>query len=127
MKGWEKEKYGIIDQAKANENSKDLTTIQLLNSEFKNELGESNIDVSNRMKVTISSIIKNNVGKRIAIITHGAAIKFFLQEFCDYDEQNDCMKYKGEFICPRKMKSPSMIKIICNDDLDNIKSMKYEE
>ena len=125
MKGWEKEKYGMIDKAK--DNSKDLTTTQLLNPEFKNQLGESNIEVRNRMKVSISSIIKNNVEKRIAIITHGAAIKFFLQEFCDYDEQNDCMKYKGKFICPRKMKSPSMIKIIFIKNLDNIKCIKYEE
>jgi len=126
MKDWEKEKYGIIDRARVNDNSRDLTVIQLLNPKFKNELGESNIEVRNRMKESIFSIIKNNVGKRIAIITHGAAIKFFLQEFCDYDEQNDCMKYKGIFICPRKMKSPSIIKIICND-LDKIKSIKYEE
>lgn len=34
---------------------------------------------------------------------------------------------KGKFICLRKMKSPSMIKIICNKDLDNIKCIKYEE
>ena len=56
MKGLEKEKYGMIDKAK--DNSKDLTTTQLLNPEFKNELGESNIEVRNRMKESIFLIIK---------------------------------------------------------------------
>lgn len=117
----------MIDKSKIKDNLRDLTTIQLLNPEFKNELGESNIEVRNRMKESIFSIIKSNVGKRIVIITHGAAIKFFLQEFCYYDDQDDCMKYNGKFICPRKIKSPSIIKIICNDDLANIKSIHYEE
>ena len=91
MKDWAKEKYGIIDQTKVKDNSRDLTTIQLLNPGFKNELGESNIEVRNRMKESIFSIMKNNIGKKIAIISHGAAIKFFLQDFCIYDVHNDCM------------------------------------
>lgn len=127
MKGCKKEKYGIMDQSKVGDNSRDLTTIQLLDPEFKNKLGESNIEVRKRMKESIFSIIKNNNGKRIAIISHGAAIKFFLQEFCCYNQKEDCMKYKGKFVCPRKMKSPSFIKIIFNNDLENIKFICYEE
>jgi len=127
---WEKEKYGNINKTQITNKDKSFTVIQLLNKELKNELGESNIEVRKRMKEAILSIIKNNKGKKIAIISHGAAIKFFLQDFCVYDEENDCLKYNEKFVCPIQLVSPSMIKIIFNSDSTNlyeIKDIYYEE
>lgn len=127
---WEKENFGIIDKSEVNNKGKNYTIMQLLNPKLKNELGESNIEVRKRMKEAILSIIQDNLGKRIAVISHGAAIKFFLQEFCKYDENEDCLKYNGEFVCPRQLSSPSMIELVLDvDDINlfKIKNIKYKD
>lgn len=127
---WEKEDFGIIDKSEVSDKGKNYTIMQLLNQKLKNELGESNIEVRKRMKEAILSIIQDNLGKRIAVISHGAAIKFFLQEFCKYDENEDCLKYNGEFVCPRQLSSPSMIELVLDvDDINlfKIKNIKYKD
>ncbi len=127
---WEKEDFGIIDKSEVSDKGKNYTIMQLLNPKLKNELGESNIEVRKRMKEAILSIIQDNLGKRIAVISHGAAIKFFLQEFCKYDENEDCLKYNGEFVCPRQLSSPSMIELVLDvDDINlfKIKNIKYKD
>ena len=127
---WEKEDFGIIDKSEVSDKGKNYTIMQLLNPKLKNELGESNIEVRKRMKEAILSIIQDNLGKRIAVISHGAAIKFFLQEFCKYDENEDCLKYNGEFVCPRQLSSPSMIELVLDADdinLFKIKNIKYKD
>lgn len=130
MIDWEKENFGIIDKSEVSDKGKNYTIMQLLNPKLKNELGESNIEVRKRMKEAILSIIQDNLGKRIAVISHGAAIKFFLQEFCKYDENEDCLKYNGEFVCPRQLSSPSMIELVLDvDDINlfKIKNIKYKD
>lgn len=130
MIDWEKEDFGIIDKSEVSDKGKNYTIMQLLNPKLKNELGESNIEVRKRMKEAILSIIQDNLGKRIAVISHGAAIKFFLQEFCKYDENEDCLKYNGEFVCPRQLSSPSMIELVLDvDDINlfKIKNIKYKD
>ena len=117
--------YGIIDISNTIENRIDFTRMQILDPNLKNKLGESNLDVRKRMKEAIISIINQNKGKRVAIVSHGAAIKFFLQDFCTYDEEKDLLEYNGEVVCPRYLESPSMIKIIYEDDV--IKMLKYFE
>lgn len=97
--------------------------MQILNPNLKNYLGESNLEVRKRMKEAIFSIISQNIGKRIAIVSHGAAIKFFLQDFCTYNEKNDLLEYNGGVACPRYLDSPSMIQITFKDEV--IKNIKY--
>lgn len=69
------------------------------------------------MKEAIFSILNQNKGKRIAIISHGAAIKFFLQDFCKYNEERDLLEFNGEVACPRYLESPSMIKLVYEDEI----------
>jgi len=97
--------------------------MQILDPNLKNYLGESNLEVRKRMKEAILSIINQNIGKRIAIVSRGAAIKFFLQDFCTYNEEKDLLEYNGEVVCPRYIEAPSMIKIIFKDEL--MKKIKY--
>lgn len=75
------------------------------------------------MKEVIFSILNHNKGKKIAIVSHGAAIKFFLQDFCTYNEEKDLLEYNGEVVCPRYLECPSMIKITFKDEF--IKNIKY--
>ena len=53
---------------------------QLLDDNLKNSLGESLIDVQKRMDSVISKIVLDNKNKRIVIVSHGAALKFYLRK-----------------------------------------------
>ncbi|MBQ3415246.1 MAG: histidine phosphatase family protein [Clostridia bacterium] len=97
--------------------------MQILDPNFKNYLGENNLEVRKRMKKAIFSTIRQNIGKKIAFVGHGAAIKFFLQEFCTYNKEKDLLEYNGRVVCPRYLESPSMIQIIFKDEV--IKNIKY--
>jgi broad specificity phosphatase PhoE len=72
---------------------------QLVNPNFKNKDGESNVEVMERMFEGISHLLESNSNKRIAIVTHGAAIKFLLMKWCIYEHESASILYKGKFIC----------------------------
>ncbi len=90
----------------------DYTTDQLLDENLKNKDGESNLEVRNRMLETIFEILNNYQGKKIAIVSHGASIKYFMQNFCKYDRESEMLIYNGKPVCNKKLQSPSIIKII---------------
>ena len=93
----------------------DYTTDQLIDENFKNKDGESNLDVRKRMTESIMEILDNYQGKKIAIVSHGAAIKFFLQNFCKYDKETETLIYNDKTVCHKKLESPCLIKIIFKD------------
>ncbi len=100
-------------------NSKnDYTTDQLLDENLKNKDGESNLEVRKRMTESIMEILDKYQGKKIAVVSHGAAIKYFLQNFCEYDHENETLIYKGKTVCSKKIESPSFIKIIFKDKIN---------
>lgn len=60
---------------------------QLLDKKLKIDGGESNIEVAKRMQDSIYKILEENEAKRVAIVSHGASIKFFLtNEGCTFNE-----------------------------------------
>lgn len=111
------------------ENCGDLTTLeklvktktnsytveQMLDSKLKNIGGESNEEVGKRMLECMIEILKEYSGKRIAVISHGAAIKYFLQNWCEYVYEEDALYFNDEFACPRKLESPSIVKLEFED------------
>ena len=58
------------------------TIEQMLNPKLKCTNGESMEEVKVRMDDFIRRIAQENVGKKVAIVSHGAAIKFFLMNWC---------------------------------------------
>ena len=100
---------------------------QLLDDNLKNSLGESLIDVQKRMDSVISKIVLDNKNKRIVIVSHGAALKFYLRKFCKLNKDIKLEFNNGVLDFP----SPCIIKLIINDDkvidIKNImiKMMKY--
>jgi len=85
-----------------------FTEEQLLDENLKNMNGESRKEVQKRMNESLDDILKNNLGKRVAIISHGAAIKFLLMNWCNLNE--DCkLVYNNKTIID--LKSPSVIKL----------------
>lgn len=127
MKGWGKENFGDLNSLKKLEEQMqfDYTIEQLLDENLKNQNGESNLEVRKRMLSFFEEIIKIEKGKNIAIISHGAAIKYFLQNWCDYNKEKDCMIYNNEILCPRKIEYTGIIKIeVLDTQINNIEFLK---
>ena len=68
--------------------------LNLMNERLKTKEGESSFEVRERMFSAISEILQNNLNKRIAIVSHGAVIKYYLQNFCEFDSANDVFLLK---------------------------------
>ena len=103
--------------AKNKKNS--YTTEQLLNRKLKNKDGESCEEVSKRMKEKIQEIVENGP-ENIAIVSHGAAIKFYLSNFCRIDENINFI-YNEKIIIKKIINSPDIIELtFSNNSLRNI-------
>lgn len=117
-----KENYGDLEQleelGKTRKNS--FTTEQLLNENLKNKDGESRKEVSMRMNRAFNRILTENIGKKIAIVSHGASIKFLLMKWCKLNSNNS-IEYNGKEII---LNSPGVIKLVFNNkDLIELKQI----
>ena len=81
-------KLGNLDKLKELGKTKQhsFTLEQLLDKDLKIEYGESMNEVNERMSLAISDILKNYENKKVAIISHGAAMKFYLMNFCNLND-----------------------------------------
>lgn len=80
---------------------------QLLDENFKNIDGENRKEVNKRMTTSLNKILEENEGKNIVIVSHGAAIKFLLMNWCKLNNELK-LTYKNSII---DLKSPSLIKL----------------
>ena len=96
-----------------------FTVEQLLDEHFKNKDGESRKEVSKRMNEFLDEILKGEKNK-IAIVSHGAAIKFLLMNWCKLNNENE-LQYKNSIIT---INSPGIIKLVFdNNGLINLKQI----
>lgn len=102
-------KLGDLNELKSLGKSKNLsfTKEQLLNENLKTKYGESHIEVKKRMQNFLADILNNYINKKIALISHGAAIKFFLSSWCKLEE-NCNLIYNDNILL---INSPSVIKL----------------
>ena len=82
----------------------------MLNPKLKCTNGESMEEVKVRMDDSVRRIAQENVGKKVAIVSHGAAIKFFLMNWCKLS--GAYLYYKENCI---RVNSPGIIKILIKD------------
>lgn len=68
---------------------------QLAFPEFKTRDGESANDTNKRMNEFINEILEEYKGKRIAVISHGGSIKFYLLSHCKVNEGLN-LEYNGK-------------------------------
>ena len=87
-----------------------FTTEQLLNEQLKNVDGESRIEVTKRMEKALNRVLAENLGKRIAIVSHGASIKFLLMKWCKLNRKNQ-LEFDGKTI---ELNSPGVLKLSLN-------------
>ena len=114
-----KESYGDLEQLKRlGENKKNsFTTEQLLDINLKNVDGESRLEVSNRVQQAFNEILIKEQGKNIAIVSHGATLKFLLMNWCKLNK-NYQLEFDGKEII---LNSPGIIEIdFKNKKLENL-------
>ena len=90
--------------------TRDPSQEQLVFRNFKTSDGESAEDTRKRMNVFFSRILKEYEGKRIAVVSHGGSIKFFLLNWCEVNE-NVKLVYEGKEL---NITSPCLLKLTFN-------------
>lgn len=88
--------------------SNSFTTEQLLDESLKNVNGESRKEVNERMFRALNEILKDCHGKKVAIVSHGAAIKFLLMNWCNLNDDYKLIFDEKNII---ELKSPGVIKL----------------
>ena len=65
--------------------------------------------------------VNNNLGKKVAIYCHGAALTFLLMKWCKLinitEEKKKTLEFKGKIICDKKFKQPEIFKVIIEDGI----------
>lgn len=122
-------KYGNLEK---NANP-DFFRDQYLNSKLKLEDGESQEEVRNRFMEAYNEIVSNNKGKKIAIISHGTAISFFLMNWCKLlDIETSRLRkfeYNGKVIFNRPFRAPEVFKVTLDDNTEviNIENIEFDD
>lgn len=87
--------------------TRDPSREQLVFPEFKTRDGESANDTNKRMNEFISETLEKYKGKRIAVVSHGGSIKFYLLSYCNVNERLN-LEYKGKELV---ITSPCLLKM----------------
>lgn len=89
-----------------------FTIEQILDEKLKNKDGESRKEVTIRMENAFFKILNKNKGKKIVIVSHGAAIKFLLLKWCNISKNNEIEYNKKEIL----LYSPGIIKLVFKEN-----------
>ena len=104
-----------------NKETRDPSREQLAFPEFKTRDGESANDTNKRMNDFFNEILEKYKGKRIAVISHGGTIKFYLLSFCKVNERLN-LEYKENELA---INSPCLLKMTFRkNELVNLEQMK---
>lgn len=99
---------------------------QMKDKKFKLDGGESQSEVRDRMLDGVKDIIKIHVGKRVAIVSHAAAITFLLMNWCDLENVNLDNKirrlvFNDKLVIDDTFKTPDIFKLtFVNNQIYNI-------
>ena len=102
--------------------TRDPSQEQLLDRTFRTSDGESAEQTRERMNKFFDKILKEYEGKRIAVISHGGSIKFFLLNWCEVNKDVKLV-YKDIVL---DITSPCLLKMTFRENkLMNIEQIKY--
>ena len=102
--------------------TRDPSQEQLLDRTFKTSDGESAEQTRERMNKFFDKILKEYEGQRIAVISHGGSIKFFLLNWCEVNKDVKLV-YKDIVL---DITSPCLLKMTFRKNkLMNIEQIKY--
>ena len=102
-------------------NTRDPSQEQLLDRKFKTSDGESAEQTRKRMNKFFNRILREYEGEKIAVISHGGSIKFFLLNWCTVNEDVKLV-YNNKKIL--NIKSPCLLKLTFRrDELINLEQI----
>ncbi len=101
---------GVFMQGKA---TRDPSQEQLLDRTFRISDGESAEQTRVRMNRFFDKILQESEGQRIAVVSHGGSIKFFLLNWCEVNKDVRLV-YKKETVL--NIKSPCVLKLTFNKE-----------
>lgn len=105
----------------SNKETRDPSREQLAFPEFKTRDGESANDTNKRKNEFIEEIVEKYKEKRIAVISHGGAIKFYLLSYCKVNEKLNLEYNEKELF----IKSPCLLKMTFrNNKLVHLEQVK---
>lgn len=100
--------------------TRDPSREQLAFPDFKTRDGESANDTNKRMNEFINEILEKYKSKKIAVISHGGSIKFYLLSHCKVNE-NLNLEYRGKEL---NITSPCLLKLTFrNNELLNLEKI----
>lgn len=79
----------------------------LLDKKWKAREGESCEEATERITLFLKEILKENMGKRIVLVSHGALISFLLTNWCELNEETKLV-FNDKII---EIKEPSITKL----------------
>lgn len=91
-------KFGVVEE-------------YLLDKKWKAIDGESCEEATERVTLFLKNILKENSGKRIVLVSHGALISFLLTNWCELNEEIKLV-FNNQII---EIKEPSITKLIFNN------------
>ena len=101
--------------------TQDPSQEQLLDRKFKTSDGESAEDTRQRMTKFFDKILQEYNWKKIAVVSHGGSIKFFLLNWCEVNEEVKLV-YKNTVL---DITSPCLLKLTFRkNELVNIEQIK---
>lgn len=99
---------GVFMQGKA---TRDPSQEQLLDRTFRTSDGESAEETRVRMNRFFDKILQKSEGQRIAVVSHGGSIKFFLLNWCEVNKEVRLVYHKDTVL---DIKSPCLLKLTFN-------------
>lgn len=116
-------KLGNIDDlAKfmSDKETRDPSREQLAFPDFKTRDGESANETNKRMNEFINEMLEKYPGKRIAIVSHGGTIKFYLLSYCNVNESLN-LEFEGKEL---NIASPCLLKLtFIKNELKNLEQI----
>ena len=103
-------KLGNLDELAIfmkNKKTRDPSQEQLLDTTFKTSNGESAEDTNKRMNIVLNKMLNEYSSKKIAVVSHGGAVKFYLLNWCSINEDVKLV-YKDKIL---DITSPCLLKL----------------
>lgn len=122
IEGFGERKFGITDWSQKPEG---FEKRQLVDLDYKIDDGESHNEVADRMYNSLMLVLKENLGKRIVVVSHATAITFLFMKFGTYYDGILYFKDKVIFDKDFEWNAPELFKLTFEQeelvDIENIR------
>lgn len=104
------------------EKSKEFWLEQMYNENIKAIGGENQKEVRKRMIESIEDILKNEKGKKVAVVTHATAMTFLLMNWCKLenailDGKKRKLSFNNKIVIDDSFNIPEVFELVFDDDI----------